>query len=227
MDGNGRWARQKSRPRVFGHRAGARKVREIVEYCARLEIKALSLFAFSTENWQRPASEVQLLMELFLDALKRQAPKLNANNIVLRIIGAQEQFSSKLKRQIQKSEELTKNNTGMILNIAADYGGRWDILQAARQLALKAQQQDLNADTISEQDFKELLSMHGLPDPELFIRTGGEYRISNFLIWQLAYTELYFTETLWPDFSPDKLDKALIWFGKRQRRFGKTSEQLS
>jgi undecaprenyl diphosphate synthase len=225
MDGNGRWAQQRNKPRVFGHRAGVESVREQVRACGELGIEVLTLFAFSSENWRRPKKEVSLLMELFLMALEKEVRKLHSNNVQLRIIGDLAAFPEKIRTRIAEAEFLTLNNTGLVLNIAANYGGKWDICQATRQLAVQVQQGVLTPDEITEEKIAEGLKLHDLPEPDLFIRTGGEQRISNFLIWQLAYTELFFTPVLWPDFNRDEFEKALISFSNRQRRFGQTGEQ--
>ena len=226
MDGNGRWAERQNKQRVAGHRAGVEIVRDVVKTCGELGIKALTLFAFSSENWRRPQKEVGLLMELFLLALEREVKKLHRNNVQLRVIGDISAFADKIQQRINEAELLTRNNDGLVLNIAANYGGKWDITQAVQKLAQQVQQgkclpQDISADDIASQ-----LSLHDLPEPDLFIRTGGEQRISNFMIWQLAYTELYFTPILWPDFSRDEFEKALLSFSKRQRRFGRTGQQV-
>lgn len=227
MDGNGRWAKLKKRPRIFGHRAGEKCVRQIIEHCAKLKIPSLTLFAFSTENWQRPDEEVGLLMELFLNSLKRRAVELNKNNIKLRIIGDTQKFSRKLQAEILKVEKLTDSNTGLIVNIAANYGGKWDIGQAARKMAEKINSGHIQPDEVDENTLRPYLSLSDQLEPDLFIRTGGEFRMSNFLIWQLAYSELYFTPVLWPDFDKNQLDKAIYFFLSRERRFGQTAEQLS
>lgn len=226
MDGNGRWAQQRGLPRFAGHKSGVEAVRDIVKECSVKNIEALTLFAFSSENWRRPEKEVGLLMDLFMMALDREVKKLNENNVQLRIIGDKSAFSDKLQKRIAKSEALTANNTGLVLNIAANYGGQWDITQAVQKLAIKIQAGDLQPDIINEQSLAAELSMADLPEPDLFIRTGGEQRISNFLIWQLAYTELYFTDVLWPDFKRDEFRKAIDSFSSRQRRFGRTGEQV-
>ena len=226
MDGNGRWARQRKKPRVFGHRAGVEGVREMGRAGGELGIEVLTLFAFSSENWRRPPEEVSLLMELFLMALEKQVRKLHSNNVQLRIIGDKSAFPEKIQQRIVDAETLTRDNTGLVLNIAANYGGKWDICQAVRQLAERVRQGELEPDDITEQAIADRLCMHDLPEPDLFIRTGGEQRISNFLIWQLAYTELFFTPVLWPDFNREEFEKALISFSHRQRRFGHTGEQM-
>ena len=226
MDGNGRWAQQRGLPRFAGHKAGVEAVRDIVKECSVKNITALTLFAFSSENWRRPKNEVSLLMDLFMMALDREVKKLHENNVQLRIIGDKSAFSEKLQKRIDKAENLTRDNTGLVLNIAANYGGQWDIAQSVKQLANKVQQGGLKADDITEEKIAENLSLADLPEPDLFIRSGGEMRISNFLIWQLAYTELYFTDVLWPDFKRDEFNKALTSFAGRQRRFGRTGEQV-
>lgn len=226
LDGNGRWAQRRLMPRIMGHHAGVKAVRKIVEYCARAEIEVLSLFAFSSENWRRPIEEVTLLMELFLSTLQTEVEKLDKNNIRLKIIGDKSAFSDKLQERIGIAEAQTADNTGMTLVIAANYGGRWDVTQAARQVAgLLARGEIAEAD-ISEQLLDRYLVTAGLPEPDLFIRTGGEQRISNFLLWQLAYTEFYFTDELWPDFDQQQMDLAIASFKGRQRRFGHTGEQM-
>jgi len=226
MDGNGRWARQRNLPRFAGHRAGMEAVRAVVRECARLGVEVVTLFAFSSENWQRPEKEVGLLMDLFLNALKKEVKKLNKNNVRLRIIGGREAFSSKLQQHIAESEAMTAGNTGLELVIAANYGGRWDIVEAVRRVAEDVAAGNLQPGDIDEKVFNKHMSLYDLPAPDLFIRTGGEQRISNFLLWQLAYTELYFTHTLWPDFNEASFEEALGAFASRQRRFGRTGEQV-
>jgi len=226
MDGNGRWAKQQHQPRFMGHRAGVKAVEEIVKHCIELDVKVLSLFAFSSENWRRPSKEVSLLMELFSLALKQQVKRLHKNNIRLQIIGELSQFSPSLQKQIQQSQQLTENNTGLTLNIAANYGGRWDVVQSVRKIADKVKKGELDVGEISEQMISDSLTTADLTEPDLFIRTGGEQRVSNFLLWQMAYTEFFFTDTLWPDFNATSLDKAIASFTQRERRFGQTSEQL-
>jgi undecaprenyl diphosphate synthase len=226
MDGNGRWAKQQHQPRFMGHRAGVKAVEEIVKHCIELDVKVLSLFAFSSENWRRPTKEVSLLMELFSLALKQQVKRLHKNNIRLQIIGDLSQFSPSLQKQIQQSQQLTENNTGLTLNIAANYGGRWDVVQSVRKIAEKVKKGELDVGEITEQMISDSLATADLAEPDLFIRTGGEQRVSNFLLWQMAYTEFFFTDTLWPDFDAASLDKAIASFTQRERRFGQTSEQL-
>lgn len=226
MDGNGRWAKQRHLPRIAGHQAGIEAVRGIVRGCAAKGIDTLTLFAFSSENWRRPEQEVSMLMDLFLKALQREVRRLHERNVRLRIIGERRAFSKKLQERIEQAEALTRDNSGLNLVIAANYGGRWDIVEAARQLAKRVVAGELTADAISPELFASYLSLADLPEPDLFIRTGGEQRISNFLLWQLAYTELYFTDTLWPDFDAAAFDAALGSFARRQRRLGHTGEQV-
>ena len=226
MDGNGRWAKKLHMPRVVGHKAGVNTVRGIVEACANKGIQGLTLFAFSSENWRRPEQEVSLLMDLLLTALQREVKKLHENNVRLRIIGDHSVFSEKLQQQIVVAEQLTVANDGLQLAIAINYGGRWDITQATRQVAVRVARGELDAAAICEQTLNECLALSDLPEPDLFIRTGGEQRISNFLLWQLAYTELYFTDTLWPDFDAHAFELALDSFASRQRRFGRTGDQV-
>lgn len=223
MDGNGRWAKKRFLPRVAGHQRGLETVRELIKQCAELKVEFLTLFAFSSENWRRPEDEVSFLMGLFLEALKRETAKLHENNIKLVMIGDRSRFSELLNAQIESAEQLTSKNTGLVLTIAANYGGRWDILNAANQLQKAHPEKSGNFD---EEDLAPFLSMHYAPEPDLFIRTGGESRISNFLLWQLAYAELYFTDTLWPDFDRKAFQLAIDSYQKRERRFGRTSEQL-
>lgn len=223
MDGNGRWARKRFLPRIAGHKRGVETVRELVKQCVKLDVEFLTLFAFSSENWRRPPEEVSFLMGLFMDALEREVVKLHQNNIKLVMIGDRSQFEAKLVEQIEASERLTASNTGLVLTIAANYGGRWDILQAVNKMQLALPEL---AGKYQEKDLQPYLSMSYAPEPDLFIRTGGETRISNFLLWQLAYTELYFTDTLWPDFNEDAFSLAIQSYEKRERRFGRTSEQL-
>ncbi len=226
MDGNGRWAQKKGLPRIAGHKAGVETVRSVIQTCVEKGIKVVTLFAFSSENWRRPEKEVSLLMSLFLFALQREVKKLNKNDVQLRIVGDISAFDAKIQEQIKKSQELTKNNKTVILNVAANYGGQWDITQSVKILAEKVESGALKAEDISSDLIRQNLSMSDLPEPDLFIRTGGEQRISNFLIWQLAYSELYFTDTLWPDFDSEAFELALNSFAGRQRRFGHTGEQI-
>lgn len=224
MDGNGRWARKRFLPRIAGHKRGVETVRELVKSCVMLKVEYLTLFAFSSENWRRPPEEVTFLMGLFMEALQREVAKLHQNNIKLVMIGDRSPFEAPLIAQIEASEKLTEHNTGLILTIAANYGGRWDMLQAVNKMQLAAPQLTGN---YREEHLEPHLSMSYAPEPDLFIRTGGEKRISNFLLWQLAYTELYFTDTLWPDFNHDAFNLAIQSFQNRERRFGRTSEQLT
>lgn len=227
MDGNGRWAKKRFMPRVAGHRAGVEAARQIVKNCAKRKIKVLSLFAFSSENWRRPAQEVNYLMELFITGLEREVSMLHENNIQLRFIGDRTKFNEKLCQKINEVEQLTVHNTGMVLIIAADYGGQWDICNAARALAKEVEDGKLTSADITPDRLASKLSFADLPNPDLFIRTSGEIRISNFMLWQLAYTELYFTDVLWPDFDEAELEKALNQYTHRERRFGKSGEQLA
>jgi len=226
MDGNGRWAQRRGLPRHAGHQAGAESVRRIVEESVRVGVGVLTLFAFSSENWRRPRHEVALLMDLFFRALKRELPRLKANGVRLRIIGDRTAFSDRLQRRMADAEAATAGNDRLVLQVAANYGGRWDIAQAARQLARAARDGELNPEAIDEARVAAALSFADLPDPDLFIRTGGEQRLSNFLLWQSAYTELYFTDCLWPDFDAAAYAEAMRVYGSRQRRFGQTAEQV-
>jgi undecaprenyl diphosphate synthase len=227
MDGNGRWARSRGMPRVAGHRASVKVVRKIVEECGRRRVGFLTLFAFSSENWSRPAEEVGTLMRLFLDALVREIADLHRNQVRLRFIGDRSSLNGELVRLMRDAEALTANNAGLGLLIAVAYGGRWDITQACRSLACAAVAGELDPAAVTEQDVQSRLALAGIPDPDLLIRTGGERRISNFLLWNLAYTELYFTEVLWPEFSAAHLGEAFEYFSQRERRFGKTSAQVA
>jgi len=226
MDGNGRWAQKRGLPRVAGHKAGVETVRSVIQVCVEKGIEVVTLFAFSSENWRRPKKEVSLLMGLFLAALQREVKKLHKNDVQLKIVGDVTAFDNKIQEQILKAETLTKDNKTLVLNIAANYGGQWDIAQSVKKLALKVEAGELTADDINSDLIEQNLSMSDLPEPDLFIRTGGEQRISNFLIWQLAYSELYFTDTLWPDFNRDAFEEALTSFAGRQRRFGHTGDQI-
>lgn len=224
MDGNGRWAKKRLLPRFVGHQKGANSVRRVVAYCAAQGIEALTLFAFSTENWKRPKDEVNKLMGLFLKALQKEVNKLNENNVQLRIIGDKAAFSEEIQQHIRAAEKLTADNTGLVLTIAANYGGRADIVNAIK-LWQKAHP-DASVDSLTEQDLNDFISLSDVATPDLLIRTGGEQRISNFLIWQMAYAELYFTDVLWPDFGEREIEQAIASFAGRERRFGKTSEQV-
>ena len=223
MDGNGRWAKKRFLPRVAGHVKGVELLREMVRACLERGVQYLTLFAFSSENWRRPQDEVTLLMQLFVKALEQEVEKLDRNGVRLRVIGDFAPFEPRLRELISQAEEKTAGNTRLDLTIAANYGGRWDITQAVNQML--AAQPEKRAGW-NEGDLEPHLSMSFAPEPDLFIRTGGEERISNFLLWQLAYTELYFTPTLWPDFDTTEFDKAIVSYQKRERRFGRTSEQL-
>jgi undecaprenyl diphosphate synthase len=227
MDGNGRWARERNLPRHAGHKAGVKSVRSVVEESARKGIEVLTLFAFSSENWRRPEEEVNLLMELFLVALRRETRRLSDNNVQLRIIGDTSAFPDKLQRSIILAQQETAGNNGLVLQIAANYGGRWDITQATRRIAEQVEAGRLSPEDIDESTLEGELSFPDLPLPDLFIRTGGEQRLSNFLLWQAAYTELYFTSVLWPDFDASQFSRALESFSGRQRRFGRTGEQVT
>ena len=224
MDGNGRWARRRRLPRFAGHKRGVESVRRIVRACAEHGVGFLTLFAFSSENWRRPPEEVALLMQLFLAALTREVRKLHRNDIRLKVVGDTTPFDPKIRSLIRAGERLTEGNRGLTLTVAANYGGRWDILQALTRLA--REQPEAVAGGVREDHIAPHLSMAYAPEPDLFIRTGGEQRVSNFLLWQMAYTELYFTEQLWPDFDADALEQAFAWYRGRERRFGRTSEQL-
>jgi len=226
MDGNGRWAKQRSLPRIAGHRKGVERVRDMVSVCGEKGIGYLTLFAFSSENWRRPTQEVQLLMELFMSALESEVKKLHKNNVRFRVIGDLQRFGEKIISRVRQAEMLTAGNTGLTLTIAANYGGRWDIAQACAELARRAVRGELDPDRITEESIEPFLSMTGIPEPDLFIRTGGEQRISNFLLWQLAYTEMHFTPVLWPDFDRTQFELALASFAGRQRRFGLTGDQI-
>ncbi|MFK8052751.1 MAG: polyprenyl diphosphate synthase [Woeseiaceae bacterium] len=220
MDGNGRWARKRALPRHFGHRAGVKSVRAVVRRCGELDIDYLTLFAFSSENWTRPQEEVSGLMKLFLDALQREVAELHDNNVRLRFVGDLSRLSDRLRTAMQESEKLTASNTGLSLQVAVGYGGRWDIVSACRDIAADVAQGDLQLDDITEQRFAAATSLTDAPDVDLMIRTGGEHRISNFLLWHMAYAELHFSDLLWPDFDASALDEAVSFFVSRERRFG-------
>jgi undecaprenyl diphosphate synthase len=221
MDGNGRWAKRRHLPRFAGHKRGVQAVRAAVEACAARGIEYLTLFAFSSENWRRPAEEVALLMQLFAGALSNEVDKLHRSGVRLKVVGDTTRFDAKIRNLIEQGERLTADNRKLTLTIAANYGGRWDLLQALARLAKEGRTEELR-----EEDLARHLAMSYAPEPDLFVRTGGEQRISNFLLWQLAYTELYFTETLWPDFDAAALDLAIASYRQRERRFGRTSEQV-
>jgi undecaprenyl diphosphate synthase len=224
MDGNGRWAKQKHLPRSAGHRAGVEAAKKIIRSCAERGVQALTLFAFSSENWQRPSGEITDLMGLFLKALQYDINELHQNNIQFRMIGDYSRLSERLKKRILEAQALTQNNTGLKLVVAIDYGGRWDILHAVRTLNEDIKCEKIKPDQVNEDLFSTYLSTADLPDPDLFIRTSGEFRISNFLLWQLAYSEFYFTPIFWPDFSESELIEALNFFATRERRFGGLEE---
>ena len=227
MDGNGRWARQRGLDRIFGHEQGVSAVREVIETAAELKIRFLTLYTFSTENWGRPDEEVSALMGIMVQSLSNEADTLLKNNIKLMAIGDMDRLADNVKEKLFETIKLTSVSTGLNLIIALSYSSRWEITVAARRISTDAKEGKINPDSITEDDFEKYLTTHGIPDPELMIRTSGELRISNFLLWQIAYTELYFTEILWPDFGKDDFYNAIIDFQKRERRFGKTSEQVS
>lgn len=226
MDGNGRWAESRGEPRRVGHRAGVGSVRSTIEESVRQGVQILTLFAFSSENWRRPESEVDFLMELFLNALEREVRRMRSNDIRLRVIGDIGAFPAKLQKRIREAEAATEGNTRLVLQVAANYGGRWDIVQATRHLAEAVRRGDLEPEAIDEQVFASATALAGVPDADLFIRTGGDLRLSNFLLWHSAYAELHFTPVLWPDFDVNAYRDALAAFASRQRRFGRTGEQL-
>lgn len=225
MDGNGRWAKSKGLPRFFGHERGLATVRKVVKRCRERGVSALTLFAFSTENWRRPPEEVGKLMEIFGWALVREVKKLDENDVQLRVIGELDRFSTDIQQKIIDAQLKTQHNKGLVLTIAANYGGRWDMIQAVKAWSEAHEKTAISA--LTEADLAPFLCLSDLPEPDLLIRTGGEKRISNFLLWQLAYAEFYFTDTLWPNFDADHLDMAIADFSKRQRRFGMTGDQLS
>jgi undecaprenyl diphosphate synthase len=226
MDGNGRWAEQRSKPRHAGHRAGVAAVKAIVEQAAQEGVSYLTLFAFSSENWRRPSEEVGRLMGLFFDVLQREVDDLHRNNVKLRFVGQLDNLAPRLIKRIRAAEQQTAANSGLELIIAVAYGGRWDITHAVQQVAQRVESGELRAADVDETVFADLLALSGVPDPDLLIRTGGEHRISNFLLWHLAYSELYFCDCLWPDFSAAEFSAAIEYFSRRQRRFGKTAKQL-
>ncbi len=227
MDGNGRWAESRGLPRSEGHRVGVDVVKAMVKACVAKDISVLSVWAFGSENWSRPAAEVDFLMQLFLQALEREIDELYQSGVCLRFTGDRSQLSDALCEQMKSAERLTGANTKLILNVVINYGDKWDIVQAAKSLASQVVEGKISLDDMNEEAFSRLLNTHGLPDPDLFIRTSGEQRISNFFLWQLAYTELYFSDVCWPDFTVTELEKALDCYGARERRYGKTSKQLS
>jgi undecaprenyl diphosphate synthase len=226
MDGNGRWAKKRLMPRTAGHAAGVKATKKAVEFCVEKSVSALTLFAFSSENWKRPEQEVSTLMELFITTLQSEVKSLHEQNVRMRFIGDCTAFSEKLQSKIDQAISLTENNTGLQLNIAVNYGGRWDVAQACKSIAEKISSGEISSEAIDAELVDQYTCLADLPDPELFIRTGGEKRISNFLIWQLAYSELYFSDVLWPDFDREEFSNALNWFTSIQRRFGETGEQI-
>ena len=222
MDGNGRWAEARGEPRPVGHRAGIEPVRKVIRECAKLNIEALTLFAFSSENWRRPETEVAAIMGLFMEALDREVAELHANRVRVRIIGNRQRLSVRLQQRSAEAEALTAANDGLKLQVAVSYGGRWDVLEAAKRLAARAASGEIRAADIDEEMFSAELQLSDLPDPDLFIRTGGDHRVSNFLLWNIAYAELFFTDVLWPDFDEAEFKLALEDFAGRERRFGLT-----
>ncbi|MDN3698848.1 MULTISPECIES: isoprenyl transferase [Vibrio] len=226
MDGNGRWAKSHGKPRVFGHKKGVSAVRKTISAASKLKIEAVTLFAFSSENWRRPEEEVGLLMELFITVLSSEIKKLHKNNLKLRIIGDKSRFSARLQKKIIEAEELTANNTGMVVNVAANYGGKWDITEAMKSIATQVAEGKCSVSDIDEDMISQHLTMADIPEVDLLIRTSGECRISNFMLWQLAYAEMFFTEEFWPDFDEDSLVEAVTWFVNRVRRFGCTDDQV-
>lgn len=227
MDGNGRWAQLRGKTRVVGHKNGVESVRDVVSTAREKGVKALTLFAFSSENWQRPENEVSVLMDLFMFVLTREVKKLHKNNIKFQVIGDVSRFSKSLRKKIAEVELLTQENSSMVLSVAANYGGRWDITQASQKLAKKVKNNEISVNDISETLLDQHTCLHGLPELDLLIRTGGDYRISNFLLWQAAYAELYFTDVFWPDFNKSAFEQALDSFSERQRRYGQTGEQVN
>ena len=227
MDGNGRWATQRKRPRTFGHQAGVKTVRSTIETCVQLGISSLTLFAFSSENWSRPAKEVQRLMDLFMRSLNKETPELLAQGVQQNFIGDLSQFSDKLQRKMCEVAAQKPSHHRMNLNIAVNYGGKWDVLQAARKMAMEVKIQGLDPAQVTEQQFQSYLSLADQPAVDLLIRTGGEHRVSNFLLWQIAYAEVFFVDTLWPDFDATELRQVIDAFNLRERRFGQTSEQIN
>ena len=226
MDGNGRWAKKRNRPRSMGHQAGQKALRTTIKHCVRVGVETLTVFAFSSENWNRPDGEVSRLMEIFLRALDKEVGQLHENGVCLRFVGDLTAFKPAIQNKMSDAHSLTANNERLTANIAVNYGGRWDITQAARRMATAVAEGGLSIDEINESQFAQFLALAKSPDPDLFIRTGGEMRISNFLLWQSAYTELYFTPVLWPDFDEQALDQAIAAYRSRERRFGRTSDQL-
>ena len=226
MDGNGRWAKSNGKARIYGHHAGVEAVRKVVETCTELSVQYLTLYAFSTENWKRPEAEVNALMELLVRTIRKETPELDKNNVRIGMIGDGHSLPKACIDELEEAKKMTSANTGLNLILALSYSGRWEITHAVQQIAQKVQSGELNPADISEKTISAYLNTSAIPDPELLIRTSGEYRLSNFLLWQSAYTEYYFTETLWPDFDKNELVKALLDYQKRERRFGKTTEQI-
>jgi undecaprenyl diphosphate synthase len=227
MDGNGRWAKSRALPRHAGHRSGVNSVRQTVEVAAKRGVSYLTLFAFSSENWRRPVEEVSRLMGLFLEALQREVDELHRNNVRVTFIGARDQLQADLVKKIAAAERKTKDNDGLRLMVAVAYGGRWDIVNAAREIATKVARDELSVHELDDEKFAAELALGGVPDPDLLIRTGGEQRISNFLLWNIAYAELYFCDSLWPDFGEQQFDEALEFYANRQRRYGFTGDQVA
>lgn len=226
MDGNGRWARKRFMPRVAGHRQGVETVRGVIKACIERNVSYLTVFAFSSENWRRPMEEVSFLMQLFASALEQEVNKLHENGICFKVVGDLSKFDAGIVQAIHRGEQLTAQNTRLIFTVAANYGGRWDIMQAVRKMMAQSNALSLESFDFKEEDLSRYLALNYAPEPDLFIRTGGECRVSNFLLWQMAYTEFYFTDALWPDFDTQELDRAIQSYQKRERRFGRTSEQL-
>lgn len=226
MDGNGRWAKKRGLGRIFGHRNGVESVRDSVKAATEFGVKYLTLYAFSTENWSRPSSEVKSLMSLLVEAIVKETDELHRNNVQLRAIGDLQSFPQNVRDKLNQSIKHTSNNTGLVLILALSYSSRWEIVEAVKNIALKVKDGDINAESITSEIFEQHLTTAGIPDPELLIRTSGEQRISNFLLWQIAYTELHFPDVLWPDFRREHFLDAIIEYQKRERRFGKTSEQI-
>tara|TARA_R110001583_G_scaffold26571_5_gene95811 strand:+ start:20311 stop:21069 length:759 start_codon:yes stop_codon:yes gene_type:complete len=227
MDGNGRWAESRGKHRVFGHRHGVKSLRKAIAFASEKKLQALTIYAFSSENWKRPEKEVSMLMELFFSVLGSEVKKIHKHNIKLNIIGDISRFSENLQKKVLQAEKLTENNNGLVLNVAANYGGRWDITQAVKQLTRLVEKGELSSDDITEERLSSVINLNQLPAVDLMIRTGGEHRISNFLLWQLAYAELYFSDVLWPDFDAKAFQDALDAFSGKERRFGQTSEQVA
>ena len=226
MDCNGRWAKQNGKARIYGHHAGVEAVRKVVETCTELGVQYLTLYAFSTENWKRPEAEINALMELLVRTIHKETPELNKNNVRIGMIGDGHSLPHACVDELNEAINITSNNSGLNLILALSYSGRWEIAHAMQQIALKVQSGKLHAEDIDENTISQHLNTAKIPDPELLIRTSGEFRLSNFLLWQTAYTEYYFTETLWPDFDKNELNKAILNYQNRERRFGKTTEQI-